>query len=133
MSAMTSQITNLTIVYSAVYAGKDQRKFQSSASLAFVKGIRRGPLNSPHKGSVRRKIIPFDDVIMSIIYAHKKIAKHHSPGEWSRAHSAMFGQWLILRNSSLSFGTETEDCFSIFAEMLCKFEVGISLVLEWDM
>ena len=36
MGAMASQITSLTIVYSTVYSGEDQRKHQSSASLAFV-------------------------------------------------------------------------------------------------
>ena len=64
MGAMASQITNLTLVYSAVCPGADQRKHQSSASLAFVRGIHRWPVNSPHKGPVTRKIIPFDDVIM---------------------------------------------------------------------
>ena len=48
MSAMASQITSLTIVYSTVYSGPDQRKHQSSPSLAFVRGIHRGPVNSPH-------------------------------------------------------------------------------------
>ena len=52
MSAMALEITILTIVYSTVYSGADQRKHQSSASLAFVGGIRRWPLNSPHKGQV---------------------------------------------------------------------------------
>ena len=56
MGAMASQITNLTIVYSIVYSDIDQRKHQSSASLAFV--------NSPHKLPVTRKMFPFDDVIM---------------------------------------------------------------------
>ena len=64
MGAMASQITSVTIVYSNVYSGADQRKHQSSASLAFVRGIHRGPVNSPHKGPVTRKIFPFDDVIM---------------------------------------------------------------------
>ena len=68
MSAMASQITSLTFVYSAVYSGADQRKYQSSASLAFVRGIHRWPVNSPYKGPVTRKIIPFDDVIMAIPY-----------------------------------------------------------------
>ena len=36
MGAMASRITSLAIVYSTVYAGTDQRKHQSSASLAFV-------------------------------------------------------------------------------------------------
>ena len=64
MSAIASQITSLTIVYSTVYSGADQRKHQSSASLAFVWGIHRWPVNPPHKWPVTRKIFPFDDVIM---------------------------------------------------------------------
>ena len=53
------------IVYSTVYSGADQRKHQSSASLAFVRGIHRGPVNSPHKWQVMRENFPFDDVIMA--------------------------------------------------------------------
>ena len=64
MDAMASQITNLTIVYSTVYSGADQRKHQSSASLAFLWGIHRWPVNCPHKWPVTRKIFPFHDVIM---------------------------------------------------------------------
>ena len=67
MNAMASQITSLTIVYPTVYSGADQRKHQSSASLAFVRGIHRWPVNSPHKGSVTRKMFPFDDVIMTLL------------------------------------------------------------------
>ena len=63
---MTSQITSLTIVYSTVYSGTDQRKHQSSASLAFVREIHRWPANSPHKLPVTRKMFPLDDVIMYI-------------------------------------------------------------------
>ena len=65
MGAIASQITSLTIVYSTVYSDADQRKHQSSASLAFVRGIHRGPVNSPHKWPVTRKMSPFDDVIVS--------------------------------------------------------------------
>ena len=64
MGAIASQITSLTIVYPTVYSGADQSKHQSSASLAFVWGIRRGPVNSPHKWPVTLKMFPFDDVIM---------------------------------------------------------------------
>ena len=65
MGATASQIISLTIVYSTVYSYADQRKNQSSASLTFVRGIHRGPVNSPHKWPVTRKMFPFDDVIMS--------------------------------------------------------------------
>ena len=41
MTTMASQITSLMVVYSIVYSGADQRKHQSSASLAFVRGIHR--------------------------------------------------------------------------------------------
>ena len=68
MGAMASQITSLTIVYSTIYSGADQSKHQISASLAFVWGIHRGPVNSPHKWSVTRKMFPFDDVIMNLLY-----------------------------------------------------------------
>ena len=64
MGAVASQITSLTIVYSSVDSDADQRKRQSSASLAFVRGIHRGPVNSPHKWPVTQKMFPFDDVIM---------------------------------------------------------------------
>ena len=66
MGTVASQITSLTIVYSTIYSGADQRIHQSSASLAFVRGIHRGPVNSLHKWSVTRKMFPFDDVIMQI-------------------------------------------------------------------
>ena len=56
MSAIASQITSLTIVYSTVYSGADQRKHESSGSLAFVLGIHREPVNSPHKWPVTRKM-----------------------------------------------------------------------------
>ena len=63
MGAMASQIISLTILYSTVYSGAD-KKNPSSASLAFVRGIHRWPVNSPHKGPVTREMLPVDDVIM---------------------------------------------------------------------
>ena len=66
MSAMASQITSFTTVYSAVQSGADQRKHQSSTPLAPVRGIHRWPVNSPHKRPAVRKMFPFDDVIVSI-------------------------------------------------------------------
>ena len=65
MGMVAYQITSLMNVYSTVYSDTDQRKDQSSASLAFLRGSHRGPVNSPHKGPVTWKMFPFDDVIMN--------------------------------------------------------------------
>ena len=64
MGTIASQITSLTIVYSTVYSDADQRKHQSFASLAFVRGIHWRLVNSLHKWPVMWKMFPFDDVIM---------------------------------------------------------------------
>ena len=74
MGEMASQITSLTIVYSTVHSAADQRKYQSSASLAFLRGIHRWPVNSPHIWPVTRKIFPFDDVIMETAVCTKQKA-----------------------------------------------------------
>ena len=66
MGMMASQITSLTIVYATIYSGTDQRKHQSFAPLAFVRGIQWWPVNSLHKWPVTRKMFPFDDVIMRL-------------------------------------------------------------------
>ena len=92
MEAIASRITGLTIVYSIVYSDADQRKHHSSASLAFVWEIHRGPVNSPHKWPVTRKMFPFDDVIMEcgawieiashyFVYLSLRIYDIISPGE----------------------------------------------------
>ena len=70
MSAAASQITGVSIVCSPVCSGAPQSRHQSSASLVFVRGIHRSPVNSPHKGPVTRKMVPFDDVIMKTAYVH---------------------------------------------------------------
>ena len=78
ISAMSSQITSPTIVYSTVYP--EQRKHQSFASLAFVWRIHRWPVKSLHKGPVTREMFPFDDVIM--FFGHL-ILKRTDP-TWSK-------------------------------------------------
>ena len=55
-----------------VYSGADQRKYRSPASLAFVRGIHRLPMNSPHKRSVTPKMFPFHDVIMPPTYRPRR-------------------------------------------------------------
>ena len=71
MGEITSQITSLKIVYSTVYSDADERKHQSSASLAFVWGIHRWPVNSTHKWPVTRKNV-------SIWWRHHVLQSYHS-------------------------------------------------------
>ena len=65
IGAIASQITSLTIVYSTVYSDADQRKHQSSGSLAF----HREPENSPYKWPVTRK---YFHLMTSSWYGHKQ-------------------------------------------------------------
>ena len=76
---MASQITSLNIIYSTVYSGADQRKLQSSASLAFVQGIHRWTVNSPHKWPVARNMFTFDDVIMAQVDCKEPAIMHTNP------------------------------------------------------
>ena len=67
MGAIASRITGVPVVYSSICSGADQRKHQSFAPLAFLRGIHWWPMKSPHKGPVTRKMFPFDHVIMCIM------------------------------------------------------------------
>ena len=75
MGVIASQITSITIVYSTVYSDADQRKHHRSASLSFVWGIHRSPVNSPHKWPVTRKMFPFDDVIMTFLITNGNLTE----------------------------------------------------------
>ena len=100
MSALASQITAVSIVYSNVCSGEDQRKHQSPSPLAFVMGIHRWPVDSPHNGPVTRKLSPFDDVIMIKRYRSEKMNasitmkfscwRHPELSRWTFVH------WLYL-------------------------------------
>ena len=87
MSAIISQITSLTIVYSTIYSGTEQRKHGSSASLAFVWGIHRWPVNSPHKRPVTQKNV-------SIWWHHHGLwYGHHLGQQWDKCWG---GKWHIF-------------------------------------
>ena len=76
MGAIASQITSLTIVYSTVYSDADQRKHQSSASLASVRGIHRGPVNPRTNGQLRGKC--------SIWWRHHETIGNKCPWNWNQ-------------------------------------------------
>ena len=110
MGTTASQITSLTIVLSTVYSDADQRKHQSSVSLAFLLGIHRGPVNSPHKWPVTWKMFPFDDVIMN----KRQSASQHfhfsplfllinslPPATWASNFKSLIYK-LIIQNSGLA-------------------------------
>ena len=64
--AMASQITSIAIVYSTVYSRRRPKKTSKPRVIGLCEGIHRWPVNSPHKGPVTRKMLPFDDVIMKL-------------------------------------------------------------------
>ena len=74
MGAMASQITRLTIVYSTVYSDADQRKHQTSASLAFVRGIHRWPVNSHTRASNAENVFTW--------WRHHDNFENDNPGRW---------------------------------------------------
>ena len=96
-SVMASPVDRLFVHYSDVMMGAgamasqitspDQRKHQSSASLTFVRGIHRWPVNSPHKWPVTRKMFPFDDVTMKefVWLSSKKISVPITGPLWRNA------------------------------------------------
>ena len=118
MSAMASQITSLTIVYSAVYSDAYQRKHQRTASLAFVQGIHRWPVNSPHKWPVTRKMFPFDDVIMGNIRP-----THRSMGTNSCLRGLMY-HWFIQR---LVVDSEVKQIITY-----CKIDFGEIILIKYE-
>ena len=66
MSAVASQITGISTVCSSICSGADQRKHQSSVSLAFMRGIHWWPVDYPHRRPVTQKMFPFQDSIMNL-------------------------------------------------------------------
>ena len=63
------------------------KKPQRSAPLAFVRGIHRCPVKSPHKGPVTWKMFPFDDVIMNPCHY---LSKSRLPNEQLRFPMSFF-------------------------------------------
>ena len=81
MSSMASQITGVSVVCSTVGSDADQRAHQSSASLAFMRGIHRWSVNSPHKRPVTREMFPLDDVVMQLAVLWLAYPKIYFAGE----------------------------------------------------
>ena len=124
LSAMASQITGAAMVCSAVCSGAYQRKHQSSASLAFVRGIHRWPVNSPHKGLVTQKMVPFDDVIMNLLknddeqtgmyakYVSNMTRKVTMLPHFARFNFVMYGKIVFLNNTLKNERYKAVNCFN---------------------
>ena len=117
MDAMAFQITSVSIVYSTVNSSADQRKHQSPASLAFVRGIHRRPANSPHKWPVARKRFPFDDIFM-IIFQDRFQSKYPYVNDstnkyWAvcviQNHLKWYTTWPVLNYTKRKFKSSASD------------------------
>ena len=92
MSAMASQITGVTIVYSTVCSSADQRKRQSSASLAFVRGVHMWPYYVHLKflvSQVSKK--SKKSVLKSVVVLAAKVLTH-----WGRVTHICVGKLTII-------------------------------------
>ena len=105
MTMMASQITSLTVVYLIVYSDADQRKHQSAALLAFVRGIHRWPVNSRHKGPVTRKNVSIwwrrHDWLVSadlIIMPYRCMPTHNEQWACTASRSSLF-TWAKIHGS----------------------------------
>ena len=78
------------------------KKHQSSASLAFVRGIHRGPVNTPHKCPATRKVFPFDDVIIWITICGSRVRQFPHENHWQIA-SRMTEKSLFTATNALFF------------------------------
>ena len=91
MGAMASQITSLTIVYWNVYSGADQRKHQSSAPLAFVRG------NSPMTGHFPAQMASSAENV-SIWWRHHIMIMCHYNMRSRKADTALLSQGAFTEN-----------------------------------
>ena len=70
ITTIASQITSFTLVYLIVYSGADKKKTSKLCVTSHCAGKSPGPVNSPHKWPVTRKMFPFDDYIMQLWTTH---------------------------------------------------------------
>ena len=83
ITVVASQITGVSVVYSTFCSGADQRKYQSSASLVFVRGIHQWPMNSPHIGASN----------VSIWWRHHGTCNEHAKQCWCESSEHFLWKW----------------------------------------
>ena len=123
------------------YSGAHQRKHQSSASLAFVRGIHRWTVNSPPKWPVTRNFFPLDDVIMRTNFGEIWIQTQLDSGSvLSWHHHACAPLSMRNANASLLTFSPSSLLYILYSEWpefaLCTLrkstgqETGIPLILD---
>ena len=105
-----------------VYSDTDERKHQSSASLAFVGGIHRRPVNFPHNGPVTRIMFPFHDVIMEFAVAVKKLLRALTIRSVFRFFLSLFGRHLL--HDTLRRHAKFQSDIKILTHTPTDFEIG---------
>ena len=101
MITMESQVTGVPIFCSTVCSGADHKTVQSSASLAFVRGIHRWPVYSAHKGPVTRKMFLFNDVI--VVNVIKIIRNRYPLQEAVKLIRQYFAKATSIQNTNIDF------------------------------
>ena len=129
MSAMASQITGIPTVCSIVYSGDHRRKYQSSASLVFVKGIQRWQMGSNGENiSIYDVIMQYGDLLLShwafrfIRWKQANIVAH---GQYSRTSASP-----RLRNFSNNIKIRKIFTDPIY-KLLSTFTVILDAVRGW--
>ena len=127
MSAMASQITGVSVVYSTICSGTDQRKPKSPALLAFVRGIHRWPVNSPHTRPVTRNMFSFDVITLPRSFRITSLAQEQSYGLWRDiCFQRLKGLW-ELQSTSVIEGSWPNTIIS--QEMYLRFTLSHTFVI----
>ena len=109
MTTMVSQITSRTVVYSTVYSDADQRKHQSSASLAFVWGIHRDRWIPRTKGQLRGKCF------------HLMTSSWYTRSPLDRVYRTTLWTWSGIGLHAIKFGKDYADCNGWFIFLTYQF------------
>ena len=133
MGTMVSQITSHMIVYSTVYSGTDQRKHQSSVSLAFLRGIHRWPVNSLHKGPVTRKMFPFDNVMWTANTTSQKFNSSTALTDLVVVTYWFFFLVFFFQNNFMPWGILSFQTRTIWHSNFGAAFIGISVLLRMSL
>ena len=128
MGGMTLKSPDSRLFTEPFIQGADQRKHQSSASLAFFRRIRGCLVNSPHKGTVTRKKFPFGDVIMNATNGNP-----HVKLEWQNAQQNIHVcfKTLFKDQTIMDEGTGVLDTKDVLLWQLCSVSLRIMIDNMW--